>query len=75
VNRIIKTYNSKKVQYSEGIPHVKIKMSVDVDCWFEDTYSTVEKMRLYQDMDVKNIAFWRIGQEDPRVWNWITLTK
>lgn len=75
VNRIIKTYNSKKVQYNEGVPHVKIKMSVDVDCWFEDTYSTVEKMRLYQDKGVKNIAFWRIGQEDPRVWNWITLTK
>ena len=75
VNRIIKTYNSKKVKYEEGVPHVKIKMHVDVDCWFEDAYSTVEKMRLYQGKGIKNIAFWRIGQEDPRVWNWITLSE
>jgi spore germination protein YaaH len=30
-------------------------------------------MRLYDYKNVKNIAFWRIGQEDSDVWDWIKI--
>lgn len=48
-------------------------MDVNVTCWFEDAYSTVQKLRLYTSRGISYAAFWRIGQEDPEIWRWITL--
>lgn len=71
INRIMREYNSGKVEYVDYVPSVKIDMKVHIDAWFEDSYSTVAKMRLYKSKNVEKIAFWRIGQEDPSVWKWI----
>lgn len=73
INRIIDQYDSGKVEYVNDIPTVDIKMDVNVTCWFEDTYSTVQKLRLYTSRGISYAAFWRIGQEDPEIWQWITL--
>lgn len=73
INRIMKENGAKKVEYINGIPSVKFNMDVQVTGYFEDAYSTVQKMRLYNFKNVKNIAFWRIGQEDPDIWNWIKI--
>ncbi len=71
INRIIREYKAGKVEYVEDVPYVNIDMKVHIDAWFEDSYSTVAKMRLYKSKNVEKIAFWRIGQEDPSVWKWI----
>ena len=73
INRIIDQYDSGKVEYVNDIPTVDIKMDVNVTCWFEDAYSTVQKLRLYTSRGISYAAFWRIGQEDPEIWRWITL--
>ena len=73
INRIINQYDAGSVEYVNDIPTVKIDMKVGVTAWFEDAFSVAAKLRLYKDADVKSVAFWRIGQEDPDVWDWIRL--
>lgn len=75
VNRIIDEYDAGKVTYINDVPNVNITMKVKANVWFEDAYSTVSKMRLYKDSGVNMIAFWRIGQEDRSVWNWMQIVK
>lgn len=75
VNRLIGQYDAGKVEYVADVPTVSINIDVDVSCWFEDAYSTVQKLRLYKSFAVSSVAFWRIGQEDPSVWQWMTLEK
>lgn len=71
VNRIIDEYKSGRVTYINDIPNVEVKINVNANFWFEDAYSTVAKMRLYKTYGVNKIAFWRIGQEDKNVWQWM----
>lgn len=73
VNRIVGQYKSTKVKYIEDIPNVNVTMKISADVWFEDAYSTVEKMRLYKNSGIEKIAFWRIGQEDKSVWQWMKI--
>lgn len=73
VNRMMNEYKPGKVQYINEVPTVDIKVTVDTEFWFEDAYSIVTKMRLYELSGIRHIAFWRIGQEDKTVWQWIKL--
>lgn len=73
INRIINEYNSGKVEYINDVPTVDINMKVNITCWFEDCYSIFQKLSLYKIKKIENVAFWRIGQEDPLIWNWISI--
>lgn len=73
INRIINQYGSERVEYVNGIPTAEINMKVNVTAWFEDAFSVVTKLRMYKSAGVRAVAFWRIGQEDPAVWDWIKL--
>ena len=73
VNRAFKEYGSGKVIYDNTVPTFEGSMKVKMKFWFEDLFSTVAKLRLYAGYDVNNFAFWRVGQEDPRIWDWITI--
>lgn len=73
VNRIIDEYDAGKVVYMNDVPTVDITMKVKANVWFEDAFSTVSKMRMYKDTGVNMIAFWRVGQEDRNVWNWMKI--
>jgi len=37
--------------------------------WYEDDASFKKKMELFNYLDISNLAFWRLGGEDTRVWN------
>lgn len=73
IGRILRQYEHDEVRYINDIPSAHITMKVNVTCYFEDAYSTVTKLRLYSTLGVKNVAFWRIGQEDQSVWRWMKL--
>lgn len=75
INRIIRENDSDKVAYMNGIPNTKLTMKISVEAWWEDCYSSVQKMRLYESKNIAGIAFWRIGQEDPLVWKWVSIKK
>ena len=51
-----------------GIPRVRYQETVNVDVYYDDAESLLERMRLYRDSGVRAVAFWRLGQEDPAVW-------
>lgn len=73
ISRILRQYDHDEVRYVNDIPTAHVTMKVKVTCFFEDAYSTVTKLRLYNELGVKNVAFWRVGQEDQSVWKWINL--
>lgn len=37
--------------------------------WFENSKSVAQKILLAKELDVRGIAFWRLGGEDPAVWH------
>ena len=73
VNRIMNENNAHTIQREDGIPYFTFTTTTKVTGYFEDTISLVNRCRMYQSMSVRKIAFWRIGQEDPSFWPWLTL--
>lgn len=39
--------------------------------WFEDTQSLLSKIELVSGYEVRGIALWRLGIEDPKIWNFL----
>lgn len=68
INRILKENGSPKIQRREGIPHFEFKMNVTVTGWFDDKESLQERCEMLLDKNVKNVGFWRMGQEDADFW-------
>ena len=57
------------VNRSDDIPWFEYEETVRVKVYYEDFHSIFARSRMYRDAKVQNIAFWRLGQEDPGVWN------
>ncbi len=74
-NRIMTEHSVTDVTYENEIPTFKYTAQVEVTGYFNDAYSDVKLARLYEDMGIKKIGFWRIGQEDPEFWNWLVIKK
>ncbi len=73
VNRIMGENNVSEVQRDNGVPYFTFDKTIKVTGYFEDAYSTVEKCKQYQIAGCNRIGFWRIGQEDPSFWDWLTI--
>jgi spore germination protein len=56
----------------DGIPYAEYLETVSVKLFFEDYDSTLARLDMYRAASVRNVAFWRLGQEDPRVWGAIS---
>ena len=64
-----------EVNYDEEIPNFKYTAQVEVTGYFNDSWSVVELARLYENAGIQKMGFWRIGQEDPAVWDWFQISK
>ncbi len=73
VNRVLNENKNMEVVYENDIPKFKYSTTVNVTGYFNDAYSAVNLSRLYQESGVKNLGFWRIGQEDPAFWQYLQL--
>ena len=69
--RLIKTHNVKDIKHDNGIPTFEYKPDVTVKVFYEDEYSVSARLEMYKSMGVNAVGFWRIGQESPRVWNYL----
>ena len=51
-------------------PYLSFRNNKGVDhvVWFENKDSIREKLKLKAKYGIKNIALWRLGEEDPRIW-------
>ncbi|MDR2305457.1 MAG: glycoside hydrolase [Treponema sp.] len=65
----------RMIERENGIPAFQYEIPVGVKVYYEDAYSLAVRMEIYRDLGVKNIGFWRIGQETPEVWKLITVEK
>ncbi len=43
--------------------------------WYEDQFSILEKLELTRDLGIAGVHFWRLGGEDPEIWNKIRKAK
>jgi spore germination protein YaaH len=53
------------------IPFFEYEETVNVRVFYEDVLSLSSRLRLYESASVNKIAFWRLGQEDAGVWNYL----
>jgi len=75
LNRMMVANGVEEITYENDIPKVQYTTQVDVTGYFNDAWSYVTLMRMYQAAGVKKIGFWRVGQEDPEFWNWLKINK
>lgn len=73
VNRILNENGVKQVERKDGVPNFSFTAQVCVTGWFDDAQSLLQRCRLYGGMGIDNVAFWRIGQEDPAIWNYLNV--
>jgi hypothetical protein len=50
------------------IPFMEYIESVNVKVFFDDYASTLARLGMYRGASIKNVAFWRLGQEDSGIW-------
>ena len=75
INRILTENQVEQVTYIDDVPSVNYKVEVDITGYFNDASYLVKLCQAYNEMGIKKIGYWRIGQEDPEFWNWVDLTR
>jgi spore germination protein len=61
------------IQRRDEIPYMEYSEVVTVRVFFDDMLSTFARLSMYRAASVRNIAFWRLGQEDPGIWRSIAI--
>jgi spore germination protein YaaH len=61
------------IQREGDIPFVEYVETVNVKAFFDDAASILARLGMYSSSSVRNVAFWRLGQEDPGVWDSIAV--
>jgi spore germination protein YaaH len=69
ISNIRNEHQITEIRRENGIPVFNYDVNVSITVYYEDEYSLSARMEMYKDMGVKNIGFWRVGQETARVWN------
>lgn len=62
-----------QIQRDGDAPYVEYSESVKVKVFFDDLISTLARLKMYSAASVRNIAFWRLGQEDGAIWQSLTI--
>jgi hypothetical protein len=65
----------REIRREGGIPSFEYEIPVAVKGWYEDAASLAARLRMYRDMEVRAVGFWRLGQESPAVWDVLRLGK
>jgi spore germination protein YaaH len=75
IERIRAENKVSEVRRENGVPSFTYQAPVTVTVYYEDVYSLTLRGGMYRDMGVRAIGFWTLGQEDPSVWNFLTLNE
>ncbi len=57
------------------IPFFQYQETVNVQVYFEDVFSILSRLKIYKNATVRNISFWKLGQEDFEIWNNLVIQK
>jgi spore germination protein YaaH len=73
VLEIIDEQRIDDVERESGVPWFTYEEIVSVTLYYDDIVSLAARLSMYRDAGVLNVAFWRLGQEDPAVWRYLWL--
>ncbi len=54
-----------------GNKYFKLEKKRIVTLYFDDTESEINRLKIYKSEGAGRIAFWRVGQENPELWNFL----
>lgn len=63
------------VTIDHGIPTFTVSKNVTYTFYFDNAWSTSRRLQMYKNGGVKNVGFWRLGQEDPDIWQLLQIEK
>jgi spore germination protein YaaH len=72
---LLKEKAIRGVARKEGIPWFEYRETVAVKVFFEDARSIVSRSSMYRESGVREVSFWRLGQEDPAVWKELSIAR
>lgn len=73
INRIMREQNITFVARENEIPTFTYDIPLTVNVYFEDVHSLAVRLNMYRDMGIYRTGFWCLGQEDPRIWEMISV--
>ncbi len=75
IMRIWRENGKPEIKRDNAIPHFSFTVPLSVTVYYEDDYSMLYRSRMYEDMGIEKIGFWRIGFEDEGFWKNIKIAK
>lgn len=57
----------------KGIPKFTLSKNVTFTFYFDNARSLYNRLHMYRRANIRSVAFWRIGQEDPDIWKLMAL--
>ena len=76
IKRIVRENGVKEIKRDRfGTPHFTLTEEATINGWYDDIPSLKIRMKMYEDLGIENISFWRVGQEDARIWKHIGVKK
>ena len=73
LNNLITGKQIPEIGRAQEIPFFEYQETVRVRVFFEDARSVYSRAEMYRGSSVRNVSFWKLGQEDPDVWKYVTL--
>jgi spore germination protein YaaH len=66
-------YDAQNFRRVNGVPTFIYDVNVRVTVYYEDVYSLATRMYMYRNQGIRNVGFWRLGQEPIDIWRYIKL--
>ncbi len=71
VKRVMEEQGIREPDRILGIPSFTFSKTVTFTFYYEDIQSIYSRLCLYKEKDVQSVAFWRLGQEDALIWQYL----
>ena len=57
------------IEYDLARSHrYRLRREVEIEGWFDDAATLQVKLQAIREAGGRKVGFWRLGQEDPRIW-------
>lgn len=74
LSALIEEKGIAKIERQGAVPYFEYSETVTVRAYFDDAASIQARLGMYSARSIKNVAFWRLGQEDPSIWKAISVS-
>jgi hypothetical protein len=73
IETLLRENGVRNIRREGEIPNFEYEIPVTVKGYYEDEVSLGARLRMYSDMGVRAVGFWRLGQESPAAWDTLRL--